>query len=135
MKMSTICTVEKEQNNFVDRSRGEIIWTGRNNWVVHYLIDIGQRFGVVLNEHLSERDSLVGINTHDAAQQENIVRMITDFFGVQHDLLELVSLGETLNNLSTFEGGTFSNQLRPITRGSHRLEIVTLTLLGTFPRK
>ena len=68
-----------------------------------YLIDVSQGLGVVLNQHLSEGDSLVGIDTHDAAQQENVVRMITYFLGVEYDFLELASLGETLNDLRTFE--------------------------------
>ena len=63
-----------------------------------YLVDISKRF-LVLYQHLGKLGALVCIETHDVTQQEDVVRRVAYFLGVQDNLLELASLGETLDHL------------------------------------
>lgn len=56
---------------------------------------VGQRF-VVLDEHLGEHAALIWVDAHDATQQEHIVGRVADFFGIEHNLLELARLGKAL---------------------------------------
>uniref|UniRef100_A0A1I8JFC5 NAD-specific glutamate dehydrogenase n=1 Tax=Macrostomum lignano TaxID=282301 RepID=A0A1I8JFC5_9PLAT len=55
--------------------------------------DIGQRF-VVLDQHLGELQALLVVDAHQVAQQED-----SHLLGVEHNLLELPSLGKALNDL------------------------------------
>ena len=48
--------------------------------------------------YLSELNALLGIASHDASQQVDVVRLIVDFLGVENDLLELTSFGKALDH-------------------------------------
>ncbi len=63
-----------------------------------YLVDISERF-LVLYQHLGKLGTLVCVETHDVTQQEDIVWRVAYFLGIKHNLLELASLGETLDHL------------------------------------
>ena len=59
---------------------------------------IGHWF-VILNERLGELCPLLGVDAHNVAQEEDVVRLEVDFFGVLHNLLELSRLGEAHDHL------------------------------------
>ena len=65
---------------------------------VTYLVNISQWL-VILNEHLSKLRALLWVHAHDVTQQKDVVRGVTHFLGVQHNLLELTGLSEALNDL------------------------------------
>ncbi len=52
-----------------------------------------------LDEHHGEGGALLGVDAHDAAQQEDVVGGVGHLLRVQHDLLELARFGETLDHL------------------------------------
>ena len=52
-----------------------------------------------MNEHASERSTILHVTAHNVAQQEDIVGRVADFLCVQDNLLELIRLGKTDNDL------------------------------------
>jgi hypothetical protein len=52
-----------------------------------------------LDKHHGEGGALLGVDPHDAAQQEDVVGGVGHLLRVQHDLLELARLRETLDYL------------------------------------
>ena len=67
---------------------------------VYYHVDVSEWF-LILNQHLGECSSLVGIDTHHVTQQEHIVWREVDLLGIQHDLLELTCLSKALDHLKS----------------------------------
>ena len=65
-----------------------------------HLIDVRQRF-IISNQHLCKLSSLLRVDTHDAPQQEDVVRSVANLLGIQDDLLELTGLRKTLDHLNT----------------------------------
>ena len=52
-----------------------------------------------MNHHLGKLCALFGVDSHDVPQEEDVVRSVVDFLGIENDLLELASLRKTLDHL------------------------------------
>ena len=72
-----------------------------------------------------KRGTRLRIDSHDAAEQVDVVRRVADLLGVQHDLLELTRLGETLDHFVGNVGPKVDGQSQG---GVGRLDQVTQLL-------
>ena len=66
--------------------------------IVAYLIDVSKRF-IILDQHLGKLRSLLRIDAHDASQQEDVIRNVAHFLGIQDNLLDLTSFRKALDHL------------------------------------
>ena len=65
---------------------------------VHDLTDVSQGL-VVRHQHPGELGPGLGVDPHDAPQEEDVVGGVAHLLGVEDDLLELAGLGEALDHL------------------------------------